>query len=160
MGYETQPMHMHGYHGKVIGSDQRAWPWANASRENGVWPDAPTPWGKGMEKNTLTIGSGETYEWLVNFGLQAVVATYPAGHADAAMTRAYQPAGEQHATGSLPFQPIRVRVDPYIAGPTVTGAVGIPTPGQLFPFHNHDDYKATNNGTYPGGMFTALMPVP
>ena len=29
MGFETQPMHMHGYHGKVIGSDQRGWPWAN-----------------------------------------------------------------------------------------------------------------------------------
>ena len=47
---------------------------------------------------------------------------------------------------------------PYIGGPTVTGAQGIPTPGQLFPFHNHDDYKATNNGAYPGGMFTMIMP--
>ena len=28
MGFETQPMHMHGYHGKIIGSDQRAWTWA------------------------------------------------------------------------------------------------------------------------------------
>jgi hypothetical protein len=49
---------------------------------------------------------------------------------------------------------------PYIGGPIVTGAVGIPTPGQLFPFHNHDDYKATNNGAYPGGMFTMIMPTP
>jgi hypothetical protein len=30
----------------------------------------------------------------------------------------------------------------------------------VFPFHNHDDYKATNNGLYPGGMFTALIPLP
>jgi hypothetical protein len=30
----------------------------------------------------------------------------------------------------------------------------------LFPFHNHDDYKATNNGVYPGGMFTMIMTVP
>jgi len=29
--------------------------------------------------------------------------------------------------------------------------------GQFFPFHNHDDYKATNNGVYPGGMFTMLV---
>ena len=31
---------------------------------------------------------------------------------------------------------------------------------QFFPFHNHDDYKATNNGVYPGGMFTMIMPLP
>ena len=49
----------------------------------------------------------------------------------------------------------------YIGGATVTGAEGpISTPGQLFPFHNHDDYKATNNGAYPGGMFTMIMPTP
>jgi hypothetical protein len=33
-------------------------------------------------------------------------------------------------------------------------------PGQFFPFHNHDDYKATNNGIYPGGMFTMIMTTP
>ena len=48
----------------------------------------------------------------------------------------------------------------YIGGPQVTGAVGLPTQGQLFPFHNHDDYKATNDGAYPGGMFTILLPQP
>jgi hypothetical protein len=48
---------------------------------------------------------------------------------------------------------------PYIGGPTVTGAQGVSTVGQLFPFHNHDDYKATNNGAYPGGMFTMIMPL-
>ena len=31
MGFETQPMHMHGFHAKIIGSDQRAWPWANSA---------------------------------------------------------------------------------------------------------------------------------
>ena len=30
------------------------------------------PFGQGLEKNTLTIGSGETYEWLVDFGQQSV----------------------------------------------------------------------------------------
>jgi hypothetical protein len=65
----------------------------------------------------------------------------------------------------------------YIGGPTV--GPGLPSPdggtvpgqlltlggftafnGQLFPFHNHDDYKATNNGVYPGGMFTMIATVP
>jgi hypothetical protein len=33
-----------------------------------------------------------------------------------------------------------------------------PAVSQYFPFHNHDDYKATNNGIYPGGMFTFIVP--
>jgi len=49
----------------------------------------------------------------------------------------------------------------YIGGPKVAGAIIAPTvSSQLFPFHNHDDYKATNNGVYPGGMFTMIMPLP
>jgi len=42
----------------------------------------------------------------------------------------------------------------------VSGVVGLGGTSQVFPFHNHDDYKATNNGVYPGGMFTALIPIP
>jgi FtsP/CotA-like multicopper oxidase with cupredoxin domain len=149
MGYETQPMHMHGFHGKVIGSDQRAWTWSNTP--------ILTPTGLGLEKNTLTIGSGETYDWMIDFGTVQLSATYPAG-----TQSRYDPAtGLPAVNGNTAFPAIP---DPsgvdYIAGPVVTGALGVPTPGQLFPFHNHDDYKATNNGTYPGGMFTMIMPLP
>jgi hypothetical protein len=50
----------------------------------------------------------------------------------------------------------------YIPGPQVGGLWGNPPAGgsQIFVFHNHDDYKATNNGVYPGGMFTAIIPLP
>jgi FtsP/CotA-like multicopper oxidase with cupredoxin domain len=150
MGYETQPMHMHGYHGKVIGSDQRAWNWANSGLRD-------TPWGKGLEKNTLTIGSGETYEWLVDFSQQPVAATYPAG----TQTR-YDPTTKLPVPNTQTGSPAILDPSgpPYIAGPTVTGVVGLGGTSQIFPFHNHDDYKATNNGVYPGGMFTALIPTP
>ena len=146
MGYETQPMHMHGFHGKVIGSDQRGWNWANKPQE---------PAGKGLEKNTLTIGSGETYDWLIDFGTVTLTATYPGG----TQTR-YDGAGPQSNTLTTKSVIPDLSGVAYIGGPTVTGAQGLPTPGQLFPFHNHDDYKATNNGTYPGGMFTMIMPLP
>jgi len=148
MGYETQPMHMHGYHGKVIGSDQRAWYWSNVPQQ---------PFGVGLEKNTLTIGSGETYEWLVDFGQQSLASTYPAGTQTRYDSATNLP--QSNTATTLPVIPDLGGVD-YIAGPTVTGAQGVATPGQLFPFHNHDDYKATNNGAYPGGMFTVLMPLP
>ena len=28
---------------------------------------------------------------------------------------------------------------------------------QFYPMHNHDDYKATNNGVYPGGQLTFIQ---
>ena len=169
MGFETQPLHMHGYHGKIIGSDQRAWPWAN---QPGV-----TPFNAGMEKNTLLIGSGETYDWLVDFGQQSFQSTYNAG----TMTRfnnTYVQGTRQLSNvacdTNLPLNAPVVNTNEncppipefglpavgldYIGGPTVTGAVGLPAASQFFPFHNHDDYKATNNGIYPGGMFTMLVP--
>ncbi len=160
MGFETQPMHMHGFHGKVLGSDQRGWTWANRPRTGNV---PPTPFNSGLEKQTITIGSGETYEWLVDFGQQAFASTYAAG-----MQTRYDPATNLPVANTQPGSPIPLDGDPasgltYIGGPTVTGTVlGDPagTGGQYFPFHNHDDYKATNNGVYPGGMFTMLLPLP
>jgi FtsP/CotA-like multicopper oxidase with cupredoxin domain len=68
MGFETQPMHMHGFHGKILGSDQRAWDWASQGNNAQI--------GQGLEKNTLTVGSGETYEWLINFGTVETTSTY------------------------------------------------------------------------------------
>jgi hypothetical protein len=117
----------------------------------------PTPWGQGLEKQTLTIGSGETYDWLVDFGQQKVTGTY------AAKTESrYDPATNLPKRNGLTEFPAIPDPGgtPYIAGPAVSGLVGIPGSSQVFPFHNHDDYKATNNGVYPGGMFTALIPVP
>jgi hypothetical protein len=155
LGFETQPMHMHGFHGKILGSDQRAWPWAQPLQPiagNGVL-------GVGMEKNTLTIGSGETYEWLLDFGAwkNQATSTYPAG----TQTR-YDPATNLPVANTNTGQPEILNPDgiPYVGGPVVTGANGAPMTGQLFPFHNHDDYKATNNGSYPGGMFTMIETIP
>jgi FtsP/CotA-like multicopper oxidase with cupredoxin domain len=146
MGFETQPMHMHGFHGKVIGSDQRMWSWAKQA------------WGMGTEKNTLTIGSGEVYEWLIDFGQVTLTSTYQPD----SQTR-YDPATNLPVSNTVTTDPaIQDRASglDYVAGPEVKGAIIAATTGQLFPFHNHDDYKATNNGSYPGGMFTMIMPLP
>lgn len=142
MGFQTQPMHMHGFHAKVIGSDQRPWFWTLGQ----------------LEKNTVTIGSGETYDLLYNFGDQKVNSTYPPG-----TQSRYDPVSKAPVSNTNTAAP--VIVDPttglvYIGGPVVSGAEGLPSTSQFFPFHNHDDYKSTNNGTYPGGMFTMLVPLP
>lgn len=198
MGFQTQPMHIHGYHLKVLGSDQRPWPWANRV----LW-GRPTPFNQGMEKNTVLIGSGETYELLIDFGQQDSFSTYadgsgstPSGYLGGdypggTQTRYYDgtAACEADILGAgQPVPAVNTPVSntftncpgsphagapgdpPYVAGPVVTGAVS-PLPdgtvgaldpfgAQIFPFHNHDDYKATNNGAYPGGQFTVVIPIP
>ena len=155
----THPMHMHGYHAKVLGSDQRGWFWADA------------PFNEGLEKHTLSISSGETYEWLIDFGQQSFQSTY-----DVNTQSRYDPTTNLPVANNTTGQPVIPEFgDPllgvdYIGGPTVTGLMG-PTgvvpfdyagiaDNQYFPFHNHDDYKATNNGVYPGGMFTMIVPTP
>lgn len=170
MGYETQPMHIHGYHMKVLGSDQRPWPWANRV----LW-GRPTPFDQGLEKNTILIGSGETYELLVDMGQQSATSMYETGtetryfDGSAACETSLGPGPypavdtpvSNTATGCPEIPDAGNPANPnYIAGPTVTGLVGLGGTSQVFPFHNHDDYKATNNGAYPGGMFTAVIPLP
>ena len=173
MGFETQPMHIHGYHLKVLGNDQRPWPWANKV----AW-GKPTPFNQGLEKNTILIGSGETYELLLDMGQQATQSTY-----EASVQSRYYDGSEACQTSlnglSISIPSLNTPVtnqatgcpaipdaggDPlgpkYIGGPAVAGAVGLGGSAQLFPFHNHDDYKATNNGSYPGGMFTMVIPLP
>lgn len=149
LGFETQPMHIHGFHPKVIGGDQRAWPWAN---------DPGWPTGQGLEKNTFTVGSGETYELLLDFSVQQVASTYDPG------TQSRYNAGTGLPAPNTADKVLNPAIpDPfnpgftYIGGPTVTGVVGHPDPdSQYFPWHNHDDYKSTNNGVYPGGQFTLV----
>jgi manganese oxidase len=154
MGFQVQPMHMHGFHATVIGSDQRPWTWTAG----------------GLQKNTLTIGSGETYEWLIDFSQQSLQSTYEAG----VQTR-YNPAlgnvPAANTSTTLPAIPDMFAPGfAYVGGPQVgpdgaQGTGGLPpelpvVAGQFFPFHNHDDYKATNNGVYPGGMFTMILTTP
>ena len=156
MGFETQPMHMHGFHGKVLGSDQRAWSWAQPLGPN-------TAFGTGLEKNTITIGSGETYEWLIDMGQQKVTSTYPGAGSVPPSTFPGGTQSRYDLTTNLPVSNgviAQPGIPGYIPGPVVSGTALGPGTSQFFPFHNHDDYKATNNGAYPGGMFTMIVPLP
>jgi FtsP/CotA-like multicopper oxidase with cupredoxin domain len=150
MGFQAAPMHMHGFHGTVLGGDQREWQYANTDN---VYEDT------GLEKNTIFMGSGEVYEWMIDFSKQQLTSTYPPGTQSRYVVKGNLPVSNQQ-TGNPPIPvPGLVGVN-YIGGPTVTGTLLGPNGSQYFPFHNHDDYKATNNGVYPGGMFTMIVPQP
>jgi len=169
LGFETQPMHMHGFHAKVLGSDQRKWDWAWGGGANSAS-------GIGLEKNTFTIGSGETLELMYDFSQQNPTSTYPnttqTRYENLAGVNLNKPVSNNNTAKPAipdPFAPGFA----YIAGPTVGGTnqgpgglppelptvqgAGVLDTSQFFPFHNHDDYKATNNGIYPGGQFTMIV---
>jgi manganese oxidase len=150
LGFETQPMHVHGFHPKVIGMDQRAWTWSN--------PPGITA-GQGMELNTMLIGSGQTMEMLFDMGTQAVANNYNANTQSRYNTVSGLPVANTAAPAGNPaiVDPMGGNLNPgdpttYWGGPSVNP--------NIFPWHNHDDYKATNNGTYPGGQFTAVVMTP
>ena len=139
LGFETHPMHVHGFHPKILGMDQRLWTWANP-------PGTPT--GEGLEQNTILMGSGNTAELLFDFSTQQVEGTYEAGVQSKYDPKTGLPLENTSTGDALP--------DPFLGG----NYIGGPNVPNLFVFHNHDDYKATNNGVYPGGMFTAVLVEP
>jgi FtsP/CotA-like multicopper oxidase with cupredoxin domain len=149
IGEQTQPMHMHGFHGKVLGSDARAWTWANPPG---------TRLGAGLEKDTLTIGAGETYDWLIDMHQQTATSTYDPGTDTRYDTSSNLPVSNTQVNS--PAIPIPADDPAYVPGPVVSGSTLGQDTGQYFPFHSHDDYKDTNNGDYPGGMFTMIETLP
>jgi hypothetical protein len=91
MGYQEHPMHQHGWHMRIVGSDGR-------------------PWTEQREKFTILIGSGETYD-VITTANPTYGVTDPAGSA--------------------------LSTSPNWRG--------------IYVIHDHDDYRVTTNGLYPGG---------
>lgn len=140
LGFEVEPMHIHGFHPKLIGMDQRPWTFGN--------PPGITA-GKGLELNTFAIASGNTMELLLDFGTVKAAGNYHPG-TYSKIDAAGNPVLNTDPNG-LPMPDPFVGVLPprdYEPGPTVPN---------LYPWHNHDDYKATNFGLYPGGQFTMVQ---
>lgn len=112
MGYQAHPIHQHGWHMTVIGSD--GMPFRLIPNGNST----------AYSKFTLNIGSGETYDTITLadpvYGVNA-----PSGSPFA------QPVPPPSGSGTLNWR-------------------------QVYPIHDHDDYKVTTNGIYPGGALVLI----
>ncbi len=115
MGFQSHALHLHGQHYEIIGSDARPLPHLQATGRRGST-------GK-LEKFTINIGSGETYDTIVNFDSENLC-----------MSQAHVPAPEES-----PF-------------PSETGPLYDPAGPYFYAAHCHDDNHVTNQGVYPGGM--------
>jgi FtsP/CotA-like multicopper oxidase with cupredoxin domain len=120
MGFQSHPFHLHGQHYEIIGEDARPLPHLQTiGRKGGV---------ERYEKFTINIGSGETYDTIVNFDSMNLC-----------MSQAHVPEPE-----ASPF-------------PDETGPLYDPAGPYFYAAHCHDDNHVTNQGVYPGGMVAPVM---
>lgn len=159
MGYQVVPWHIHGWHFMVIGKDSNPSPFLKISRKLGLQGH------NGKEMGfTATIGSGETYDLLImaedksNLYRNYIVnGENGISSLCSQMHSIYKLAPD--AIANIPTEPIN--------NPDTVNYIEICDEDernpdkkffpQFYPMHNHDDYKVTNDGVYPGGQLTYIQ---
>lgn len=178
MGYQVVPWHIHGWHFAIVGKDASLSPFLEISsnsspfypfheeHKSGVAISYIKPPPAHERGFTVSIGSGETYDLLLTADDKSP------------MYRNYIVKG-QDGFPSLCSQMAALKaVDPETIFDIPTEPVICPAPDlvnylqickkppcdpddkffpQFYPMHNHDDYKVTNNGIYPGGQLTYIQ---
>ena len=177
MGYQVVPWHIHGWHFTVVGKDTHPSPFLKIAALLGdedcdYMHDMPISH-ELMDMNfTVTIGSGESYDLLlVADDKRKQYRKYIVNGQDGFTSLCSQMSElEFFAT----VHPELVDRSPIFDIPTEP--VNCPSPEvvnyinicfaiqgkdkffpQFYPAHNHDDYKVTNDGTYPGGQLIMMQ---
>lgn len=186
MGYQVVPWHIHGWHFAVVGKDSNPSPnlkigamLQEMAKKHEVF--VPNDWWIGsMDKVsnmsgsmnhgylqmgfTATIGSGETYDLLITAeDKRNQYRNYIVNGQDGIPSLCSQmdalKATDPASIANIPIQPMICPAPDYVNYVDICeGKQGsdrfFP---QFYPMHNHDDYKVTNNGVYPGGQLTFLQ---
>ncbi|PKM39512.1 MAG: copper oxidase [Firmicutes bacterium HGW-Firmicutes-8] len=159
LAYQVAPWHIHGWHFMVIGKDSNPSPFLAIAPKLGLMPHEAQEHGF-----TATIGSGETYDLLLTADdKRSLYKNYIINGQDGlpslcAQLKALQSV-DPGAIFDIPTEPVSC------PGPNTVNYINIcdGTQGvdqffpQFYPMHNHDDYKVTNDGTYPGGQLTYIQ---
>ena len=157
MGYQPVPWHTHGWHGTIVNKDAHP-----KSHPEMVF--------------TQLVGSGESYDILfVAEDKRPIYADYifcGKGGFPSLMTQVAEATTESQAAGT--FMEGFGGSDTLWANTPKEGGTNLcPFPGnfevhnygtadnfffpQFYIAHNHDDYKVTNNGVYPGGQLIFIQ---
>lgn len=163
MGYQVAPWHIHGWHFAIVGKDTNPSPFLKMNR-NLNFMDMQH---EGLERGfTVTIGSGETYDLLLTADdKRPIYRNYIVNGQDGLPSLCSQmkelQAVDPDAIFDIPTEPVRCpnpKLVNYIEicnqPPQDPDDKFFP---QFYPMHNHDDYKVTNNGVYPGGQLTLIQ---
>lgn len=167
MGYQVVPWHIHGWHFTVLGKDSHMSPFIKIA-EN-IATDHMSMHQMYEMGFTATIGSGETYDLLLTADDKSpVYKKYITKGQDSIPALCCQMKKindiDPTAIADIPTEPVNcVCTDPSFCRPQDTvNYVDICCNKdkffpQFYPMHNHDDYKVTNNGKYPGGQLTLIQ---
>jgi len=157
MGYQPVPWHTHGWHGTIVNKDAHAHP-------------------HGESVFTQLVGSGESYDLIfMADDKRKLYADYifcGKGGFPSLMNQVADATAESRNAGT--FMPGFGDSDTLWANtPKEGGTTLCPFPGdfqvnnygtidnfffpQFYIAHNHDDYKVTNNGVYPGGQLIFIQ---
>ncbi|MGE5543606.1 MAG: DNRLRE domain-containing protein [Bacillota bacterium] len=163
LGYQPVPWHTHGWHGMIIAKD------ANTRLIDG----------QGEMGFTVLVGSGETYDVLFSADdKRDQYADYVfCGQGGLPSIIDQIALATQRSINAGTFIPPYPGADDLWTNIILAGGLGLGTflppynwavwnygdpiaqnlfYPQFYPAHNHDDYKVTNNGVYPGGQLTLI----
>ena len=168
MGYQVVPWHIHGWHFTVVGKDAHPSPFLKiAARLNDLKDDDHAGHMDHEMQSmgfTATIGSGETYDLLlIADDKRPIYRNYIVNGQDGLPSLCSQMAKldsiDPEAIFDIPTEPVSCpNPDTVNYIEICQGVKGVDKffP-QFYPAHNHDDYKVTNNGVYPGGQLIFIQ---
>jgi len=161
MGYQVVPWHIHGWHFMVVGKDAHISPFLKLSENSKHLDHQLTQMGF-----TVAIGSGETYDLIITAddkrGLyrKYIVKGKDCFDCLCKQLREIQ-CTDASAIFNIPEEPVHCTNPQLINYIEICNQPhGNPNDQffpQFYPMHNHDDYKVTNYGVYPGGQLTFIQ---
>ena len=160
MGYQVVPWHIHGWHFAVIGKDANPSPFLKISETLGLHGH------EGLERGfTATIGSGETFDLLIEAeDKRPQYRNYIVNGQDCISSLCKQMHKikkiDPNVIANIPTEPVNIdniNTVNYVDICDEPSTVNDNFFPQFYPMHNHDDYKVTNDGVYPGGQLTYIQ---
>lgn len=165
MGYQVVPWHIHGWHFMVVGKDSHLSPFLALAKDCEHLNHQLTEMGF-----TNTIGSGETYDLIITADdKRGLYRKYIVKGQDCFVSLCEQLRELSNNVNPNDPNPIfDIPEEPVNCGnPQLINYIEICNQypndpndkffPQFYPMHNHDDYKVTNNGVYPGGQLTFIQ---
>lgn len=161
MGYQVVPWHIHGWHFMVVGKDSHLSPFLKLGENNEHLDHRVTEMGF-----TCTIGSGETYDLLLTADdKRGLYRKYIVKGKNCFPSLCKQlrelSTTDQSAIFEIPVAPVNPDDPKFIDYLKICDQPKSDPNDkffpQFYPMHNHDDYKVTNDGAYPGGQLTMIQ---
>ena len=165
MSYQVVPWHIHGWHFMVAGKDGHVSPFLALAKDCEHIDHELTEMGF-----TNTIGSGETYDLIITADdKRGLYRKYIVKGQDGFVSLCEQlrelsnnvDPNDSNPIFDIPEEPVECpnpQLINYIEicnqDPNDPNDKFFP---QFYPMHNHDDYKVTNDGVYPGGQLTMIQ---